>query len=136
MGLPYQGLYSASKYALEGLSEALRMEVKGFGVHVVLLEPGDIRTPFTDNRRSTQRAEQNSIYHATYRRVLDKIESDERNGADPAVVAQTVSRIVATPMPRLRYVTGPFYEKLALLVKRLVPAALFERIIMLNYGMK
>ena len=136
MGLPYQGLYSASKFALEGLSEALRMEVKGFGVHVVLLEPGDIKTAFTDNRRNTRGAVENSIYQSTYRRVLDKIESDERGGADPDVVAQAASRIVATRKPGVRYVAGPFYEKLAILVKRLVPAALFERIMMMNYGVK
>ena len=134
MGLPYQGLYSASKYALEGMSEALRMEVKRFGVHVVLLEPGDIHTEFTANRRRTRSAEADSVYHAAYVRALAKIESDERSGVKPELVARTVARIIATPVPRMRYIVGPFYEKLAVMVKRLVPDALFERIMMSNYG--
>lgn len=136
MGLPYQGLYSASKYALEGMSEALRMEVKPFGVRVVLLEPGDIHTEFTANRYSTRSAEAYSVYHDAYARALAKIESDERGGAKPELVARTVARIIATPRPRVRYVVGPFYEKLAVAVKRLVPAGLFERIMMANYGVK
>jgi short-subunit dehydrogenase len=48
IAIPYQGLYSASKFALEGLTESLRLEVRQFGVHVVLIEPGDHRTGLTD----------------------------------------------------------------------------------------
>jgi NAD(P)-dependent dehydrogenase (short-subunit alcohol dehydrogenase family) len=132
MGLPYQGLYSASKYAVEGVTESLRMEVKRFGIHVVLLAPGDIRTQFTDNRRSTHAAETNPVYREQYLRTLKKIESDERGGASPEVVARAVARIIASSSPRLRYIVGPFYEKLAVLVRRIVPSALFERILMIN----
>ncbi len=53
IAIPFQGFYSASKFALEGLSESLRLEVRQFGVHVVLIEPGDHRTGLTDNRRRT-----------------------------------------------------------------------------------
>jgi len=133
MGLPFQGLYSASKYALEGLSESLRMEVKRFGVHVVLVEPGDTRTQFTANRSNTRRADENSVYREAYRRALARIEADERNGAGAETVARTVARIVATPRPKARYLVGPFHQKLAVLLKRLAPPALFEWIIMMNY---
>ena len=51
-------------------------------------------------------------------------------------VARIVMRIVATPRPRVRYLVGPFHQKLAVLVKRLVPSGLFERIIMMVYGVK
>ena len=136
ISLPFQGLYSASKYALEAMSEALRMEVKRFGIHVVLLEPGDTSTQFTANRRSARGAEENSIYREVYRGTLARIEADERNGAAPETIARTVLRIVASPRPKVRYVVGPFYQKLAILVKRLIPSGLFERIIMTNYGIK
>lgn len=136
IALPFQGLYSASKYALEGLSEALRMEVKRFGIHVTLVEPGDTRTAFTANRRNTRGADENPVYREAYQRTLARIETDERNGVSPETVARTVLRIVATPRPKVRYVVGPFHQKLAVPVKRLIPAGLFERIMMLVYGVE
>jgi NAD(P)-dependent dehydrogenase (short-subunit alcohol dehydrogenase family) len=136
ISLPFQGLYSASKYALEGMSEALRMEVKRFGIHVVLVEPGDTCTQFTANRRNTRGADENPIYREAYRRTLARIEADERNGAAPETVARTVLRIVASSRPKVRYVVGPFQQKLAVLLKRLIPSGLFERIIMMTYGIK
>ncbi|MGC9397322.1 MAG: SDR family NAD(P)-dependent oxidoreductase [Anaerolineae bacterium] len=136
ISLPFQGLYSASKYALEAMSEALRMEVKRFGVHVVLVEPGDTNTQFTANRRSTRGAEENPVYREAYRGTLARIEADERNGAAPETIARAVLRIAASPRPKVRYVVGPFYQKLAVIVKRLIPSGLFERIIMMTYGIK
>ena len=58
IGLPYQGLYSASKFAIEGYCEALRLEVRDFGIKVILIEPGDFATNFTAQRKSvaTERA--------------------------------------------------------------------------------
>src|SRR5664279_211637 len=52
MGLPFQGYYSTSKFAIEGFSEALRMEVKQFNIKVVLINPGDFHTSNTANRRN------------------------------------------------------------------------------------
>lgn len=51
MGLPYQGIYSASKYAVEGMSEALRIELEPLGIKVVIIRPGDFFTNFTTNRK-------------------------------------------------------------------------------------
>lgn len=136
ISLPFQSLYSASKYALEGMSESLRMEVKRFGVHVVLVEPGDTRTQFTANRRSTQAAEESPVYREAYRRTRARFEADERNGVPPETVARTVVRIIATPRPKVRYAVGLFHQKLAILVKRLVPSGLFERIMMMVYGVE
>lgn len=136
VSLPFQSLYSASKAALEGMSESLRMEVKSFGIHVVLVEPGDTCTQFTANRRSTQAADESPVYREAYRHTQARVEADERNGIPPETVAHTVMRIVATPRPKVRYAVGLFHQKLAILVKRLIPSGLFERIIMMVYSVK
>ncbi len=136
ISLPFQSLYSASKAALEAMSESLRMEVKRFGIHVTLVEPGDTRTEFTANRRNTRGADENPVYREAYQRTLAQIEKDERNGVPPETVARTVLRIVAAPRPKVRYAVGPFHQKLAVPVKRLIPAGLFERIMMMVYGVE
>jgi NAD(P)-dependent dehydrogenase (short-subunit alcohol dehydrogenase family) len=136
MGLPFQGLYSASKFALEGMTESLRTEIASFGIDVVLLEPGDIRTSFTDNRSRTAACLINDAYREQCEITLTKIEENERNGTRPQRVAETLMRIVQATNPKPRYVTGRFYEKLALWAKRLLPDRLFERILMMNYGIR
>jgi NAD(P)-dependent dehydrogenase (short-subunit alcohol dehydrogenase family) len=138
MGLPFQGLYSASKFALEGLSASLRMEVKPFGIHVVLLEPGDIRTSFTANRRTVQAAMDEasalSAYRERYMAALSRIEADEQGGPPPEVVARALTRIVRRRVPRPNYIVGPAYEKVAVWASRALPARLFEWILMKYYG--
>src|SRR5580704_17976127 len=84
VAIPYQGLYSASKFALEGLSESLRMETRRFGVHVVLIEPGDHRTAITENRRRTGGSQSSAVYRERFERAIARMAADERNGADPA----------------------------------------------------
>lgn len=135
MGLPYQGMYSATKFALEGMSEALRLEVKPFGVHVVLIEPGDVRTSFTENRRHTLASQTSPVYRDLYHRVLAKIEADERGGIAPEAVARLLLRVVRRRSPAPRYVVGPFYEQLAVWAKRWLPARAFEWLLMKNYNL-
>jgi NAD(P)-dependent dehydrogenase (short-subunit alcohol dehydrogenase family) len=133
MGAPFQGVYSATKFAVEGMTEALRMEVKRFGIDVVLLEPGDIRTPFTDNRRHTAASQVSDLYKEQYATTLAKIEADERGGAPPEQVGQMVVRIASRRRRRVRYAVGPLYEQLAIVAKVLLPSTVFERLIMMNY---
>jgi NAD(P)-dependent dehydrogenase (short-subunit alcohol dehydrogenase family) len=132
IALPFQGLYSASKFALEGLSEALRMEVKPFGIDVVLLEPADCRTGFTASRRQVAAAA-TSAYRAEFSGSLAVIEADENHGADPRVVARRLEQVINSPHPRLRYMAGAPTERLAVLLKRLLPHRWFEPIITGHY---
>jgi NAD(P)-dependent dehydrogenase (short-subunit alcohol dehydrogenase family) len=135
MGLPFQGMYSASKFALEGLSASLRMEVRSFGIHVVLLTPGDICTPFTANRRAARAALcEDSAYRERYAAALTRMEADEQGGPSPEVVARTLTRIVNSRVPKPRYIVGPFYERVAAWAGRMLPAGLFERLLMTYYG--
>ncbi len=125
IALPFQGLYSATKFAVEGLTESLRMEVHRFGVRVVLVEPGDFATEFTDNRRVTARAIESPAYGDAYRAALAIVERDERGGASPQAVGRLVARIVAAPHPRLRYMVGPPLQRLAVRLKSVLPSQWF-----------
>ncbi len=129
IGLPFQGLYSASKFALEGLTEALRMEVAAFGIDVVNVDPGDFRTEMTENRILAAAAtSQRSAYTAQLRRTLEGYERDERQGGDPIVVARLVERIIREPSPRVRYLVGALGQKAGPWLKPFLGSRLFERL--------
>lgn len=129
IGLPYQGIYSASKFAVEGLSEALYKELCGTGIRVVLIEPGDYKTGFTANREIV--APKNGSDRLTPSREV--IEHDEQHGRSPVEIALLVDRIIRKRHPRLRYVIGAFDQKLSILLKRILPGRIFDRIIMQYY---
>ena len=127
LAIPYQSMYSASKFALEGLSEALRMEVRGFGIRVVIIEPGDHKTELTRNRTVTEVGE---AYLRSFEAALAKTEHDEQNGAGAEKIARLVYRVVNQRHPRLRYAIGPAPQRAAVWLKRLLPNSLVE------YGMR
>ena len=134
IAIPYQGLYSASKFALEGLTECLRMEVKSFGIRVVLVEPGDHRTGFTKNRRLTAGSTENVIYQTAFTRAIRRMANDEQAGPAPDRVAELVYDVTQRRNPRLRYTAGSRVQRAAVWLKRLAPNALVERIITAYYA--
>jgi len=125
--IPFQGFYSASKYALESMTDALRMEVAPFGVRVVLIEPGDFKTGFTESRVFSAAADASSPYHERCQRAVSVMEHDEQNGADPRQLAELLARIVADPSPRPRYPVGAFGQRLAVAARRFVPTRLLDK---------
>jgi len=135
IGVPFQALYSASKFAVEGFTEALRMEVAPLGIRVVLVEPGDFRTGFTASRRTAQDGA-SSVYAERQAKALGVMEHDETHGATPEAVGRLVYRILETRSPRLRYAVGPASETLALAFKRFAPARLFEWAIATYYRVR
>ena len=134
IALPFQGLYSASKFALEGLTEALRMEVKPLGIRVVLVEPGDTRTPFTAHRRRMTAT--GDAYLGRYKRALDRAERDEAAGIRPEAVARLVLRVLRRRSPRLRYTVGNPFQRLAVCLRGVLPGRLFEWGIMRYYRVR
>jgi NAD(P)-dependent dehydrogenase (short-subunit alcohol dehydrogenase family) len=130
IALPYQGMYSASKFALEGFSEALRMEVRPFGIRVVLIEPGDHKTDFTQSRQIIE-----STYGKSCEAALARAARDEQNGPGPEQIARLLYRIVNQRNPRLRYTTGPAFQRAAVWLKRLLPNSLVEYGVRFYYGL-
>ena len=134
-GIPFQGLYSASKYAIEGLSESLRMEVAGFGVRVALIEPGDFATGFTQQRQMTRASNASSAYAAVCADAIAKMAHDETHGPAPAGVAQVLAGIVRSPHPPLRSMAGGLGQRISVGLKPFLPHRLYERLLMQTYGL-
>lgn len=131
-GLPYQGMYSASKYAIEGYCEALRLEVRQFGIKVTVINPGDFFTGFTAARTKNLPAEAQAAYPG-YSASMASIESDERSGLQPEYLARRISRIVRKRHPRNRYIIATLVQKASVLLKVLLPAKWYDRIIASYY---
>ena len=134
--LPFQGIYSASKAALEAAAEAMRMEVRGFGVRVALLEPGDFRTGFTDNRVRAAAADRHEAYRDVCRRALAIAEQRERVSRAPLAVAHRLEHIIASRTPRFRHRVGSPLERAAPTLRHLLPQSLFERLLMRTYELR
>ena len=100
MGLPFQAFYSASKFAVEGFSEALRMEVKRFNIKVILINPGDFHTSNSANRRNfLVPSRMNDPYHDQFNKTLSVIENDESKGWEPVVLARKMVKIIELHQP-------------------------------------
>ncbi len=136
MGLPFQGFYSASKFAIEGFSEALRMEVKQFNINVVVINPGDFHTSNSANRRGFLADSESDPYKTQFTKTLAVIESDEAKGWAPEILAKKIVKIVECKNPKQRYVIASLEQKLAVVLKYILPGKLFGKILESHYGIK
>jgi NAD(P)-dependent dehydrogenase (short-subunit alcohol dehydrogenase family) len=118
---PFVGVYAASKFALEGLSESLRAELRPFGIHVSLVEPGFVKSSFVDKEPAHPIAAYDSQRHAATAFNRQGL----ANGLDPNEVAGLIVRVATTRNPGLRYHAGRS-SSLLIMLKRLLPEALFE----------
>ncbi len=125
VAVPFQAFYSASKFALEGYGEALAAEVAPFGIHVTLVEPGNVRTEFTARRR--HEGGHPDPYAARAVKAVRVMERDERAGVAPEVVAATIERVLDAERPPLRASVGKLDERAGVLAKRLLPQRWFAR---------
>jgi short-subunit dehydrogenase len=124
VSLPTAGVYSASKYAVEGLSDALRAELRPFGVHVVLVEPLFARTALFE---ATTTAPAPSDYEPLMRGVESARRRNVENGADPQLVARVIARAALARRPRRRYL-APGRARLLVPFLTSVPTAVRDRI--------
>lgn len=131
---PLAGWYSASKHALEALSDALRMEVASSGIKVVLVEPGGFRTGIWGEVAGTAESRPGSPYSRAYRRSSDGLRLTQPLMGDPAQVAKVVARALGGRFPQERYLVG--VDALALtMAQRLTPTALRDRITRMGLGL-
>jgi NAD(P)-dependent dehydrogenase (short-subunit alcohol dehydrogenase family) len=122
--VPFMGIYSASKFALEGYTEALRQEVRPFNIQVSLTEAGFLRTPMMNHRQVGAR--RMTEYDPWRQRALNAIRASEETAPGPELVANTLLEIISSSSPRLRYLIGPQAKSVTRL-RRFLPAGMFEQ---------
>lgn len=136
MGVPYQGFYSASKFAIEGYSEALAMEVHPFGIKICVVEPGDFNTGFTASRNISFASLECPDYGKYFAQTLKIIEDAETNGCPPSKLATAICRLVEKRNPPFRTLTGPWAQVMFARFKGWIPGKLIRYTLRSFYKIK
>jgi NAD(P)-dependent dehydrogenase (short-subunit alcohol dehydrogenase family) len=127
---PFRGAYCASKFALEGLSDSLRLELAGTGIHVSLIEPGPIRTRFVEHALAAAKANidiAGSVHRARYEALIDGLAKGGKQTfkLEPEAVVARLVHAVESPRPKARYfVTTPTFA--AAFLKRVLPTRVMD----------
>jgi short-subunit dehydrogenase len=132
MGLPYRGIYSASKGALELVTEAFRMEIKDFNIHMTNVAPGDFATNIAAGRYHAPVLE-DSPYKIPYGNTLKMMDAHVDEGSDPRQMAEAIYSIIQTKKPKVRYKVGVFMQKFSIILKCILPDTVYEKLLMNHY---
>ncbi|MEI7508888.1 MAG: SDR family oxidoreductase [Flavobacterium sp.] len=132
MGLPYRGVYSASKGALELITEALRIEVKSFGINITNVAPGDFATNIAAGRFHAPLMS-GSAYEIPYGKTLKMMDDHVDSGSNPNEMAHAIYKIILNPSPKIHYKVGAFLQKFSIVLKRILPDKMYEKMLMNHY---
>jgi NAD(P)-dependent dehydrogenase (short-subunit alcohol dehydrogenase family) len=135
MGLPYRGIYSATKAALEITTEAMRMETKQFGVEITNVAPGDFATNIAAGRYHAPELK-DSPYKKAYGDTLKMMNDHVDHGENPLQMARAIHRIIVSSKPKVHYKVGAFLQKFSVTLKRILPDRVYERMVMKHYKLK
>jgi NAD(P)-dependent dehydrogenase (short-subunit alcohol dehydrogenase family) len=128
IALPYRAIYSASKAAVDRLTEALRMEVAPFGIDLCSIQPGDIRTEINEHR-IMEYNDPDNVYRATFEKVAKTMNEEVDHGVEPSVIAEQIVAILEKQKIKKAYPLGKPMQKLSLVIKKILSPSAFERII-------
>lgn len=132
MGLPFRGVYSASKGALELVTESLNMEVKPFGINITTVAPGDFATNIASGRFHAPIIE-GSDYEKIYGDNLKTMNDHVNSGGNPLEMAKAIYKIIQAPKPKIHYKVGTFMQKFSIVLKRILPDKIYEKMLMNHY---
>lgn len=138
LAFPFGGLYSGSKFALEGLSDALRMELEPFNIHVSVIEPGPVETNFfAVADQQVEQVVQNPLqtpYRAAFTKLKDLQKKTSSRAWTSEQVAQVVLRALRDPKPRARYVAATGGDFLLFMMTKLLPRRVVDNFWQRFYG--
>ncbi|NJW51429.1 SDR family oxidoreductase [Salinimicrobium oceani] len=132
MGLPYRGIYSASKGALELTTEAFRMELKDFNIHMTNIAPGDFATNIAAGRYHAP-VVKDSPYEKPYGNTLKIMNEHVDAGKDPLLMAKAILKVIHTKEPKAHYKVGEPLQKFSIALKRILPDKMYERLLLKHY---
>jgi len=135
IGLPFIGHYSASKFALDGMIQALRIEIAPFGVEASILHPGDIQTDISANQIEGRRTGAHSPYRERFAATVSAYDKAVRAARPPAVIANSVANALRRRRLPARIIAGTLNERTGVVLKALLPARVFETILRKTYGL-
>ncbi|TQD39315.1 SDR family oxidoreductase [Haloflavibacter putidus] len=132
MGLPYRGIYSATKGALELTTEAYRMELKEFNIKMTNIAPGDFATNIAAGRYHAP-VKEASPYAKNYKRTLELMDEHVDKGKDPIIMAQKVYAVMQEDNPTIHYKVGEWLQKFSIALKHILPDKWYEKMLMKHY---
>jgi short-subunit dehydrogenase len=133
VSVPILGWYSATKHAVEGMTDALRMEVKPFGIKVALIEPGLVATGFEEVAMATlKKSNDPDVYHPMRDAFAKYVRNEYKKAPGPEVVIKELKKVLKTNNPRARYLAGKD-SRLFIKMKGLLSDKMFDKIILGYY---
>lgn len=132
MGLPYRGIYSASKGALELTTEAYRMELKNFNIEMTNVAPGDFATNIAAGRYHAP-VLKGSPYEKPYGNTLKLMNQHVDEGKNPTLMAEVIFRIIQAKNPCGHYKVGDRMQKFSIVLKRILPDKIYEKLLLKHY---
>lgn len=132
MGLPYRGIYSASKGAFELITEAFRMEIKDFNIRMTNVAPGDFATNIAAGRYHSE-VKDDSPYKVPYGNTLRLMDEHVDSGKDPELMAKAIYKVINTKKPKIHYKVGEFMQKFSIILKCILPDKMYEKLLLNHY---
>lgn len=131
IGEPHGAWYHATKFAVEGLSDSLRLELKQFGIQVIVIQPGAIKTEWNGiARENLLKVSGNTAYKDLVQKHVKMLaRADEKMGSDPIVIARAIAKAVMTKNPRTRYAAGAGAKPI-LFLRKILSDKLFDRLLL------
>jgi len=133
-GMPFRGVYSASKSSVDRLSETLRMELRPWNIHVSIIQPGDFKTNINANRIVAARGlKEDSAYYEVFKKEYELISNDVSKAKDPVLVAKAAWKIIRSKKPKMRYPVATFWQRASISINRILPTHLFQKLLTSRY---
>ncbi|HEY8897925.1 MAG TPA: oxidoreductase [Niastella sp.] len=130
VGLPMGSWYHASKFAIEGLSDSLRNEVRQFGIDVIVVEPGGTRSEMIGlGSESLMQVSGNTVYKGMAKSIKKMYAEMEKNSVDPIVIARLIKKGIEAKSPKTRYIGGAMAKPM-LFLRKILSDKMFDRMVM------